>query len=221
VDALLAHPDVTPRQRFRGAFIYANLPLAANNLRRYDDGIRLARRFIALVPSTTLEPSSFANGQSILANALRMRGDLEEAQVAIREAQATIGRGTDMSSQLNRYGLLAARRLILGEDGGVSLDRPDDAVVPLREAFTLMNAGAQADPNDATSGTRTATAARELGDILRWQRPADALAVYDVGLQRLAERTETASAKRSSAELLAGSAYALRRLGRTGEPLNV
>jgi serine/threonine protein kinase/tetratricopeptide (TPR) repeat protein len=217
VDALLAHPDVTPRQRFRGAFIYANLPLAANNLRRYDDGIRLARRFIALVPSTTLEPSSIANGQSILANALRMRGDLEEAQVAIREAQATIGRGTDMSSQLNRYGLLLREGLILGEDGGVSLDRPDDAVVPLREAFTLMNARAQADPNDATSGTRTATAARELGDILRWQRPADALAVYDVGLQRLAERTDTASAKRSSAELLAGSAYALRRLGRTGE----
>ncbi len=217
VDALLAHADITPGQRYRAAFIYANLPLAANNLRRYDDGIRLARRFIEMVPGTTLGPSAIGNGQSILANALRMRGDLEEAQVAIREAQTTIGRGTDLSSQLNRYGLLLREGLILGEDGGVSLDRPDDAVVPLREAFTLMNARAQADPNDATSGSRTATAARELGDILRWQRPADALAVYDVGLQRLAQRTDTVSANRASAELLAGSAYALRRLGRATE----
>jgi tetratricopeptide (TPR) repeat protein len=99
----------------------------------------------------------------------------------------------------------------------VSLDRPDDAVVPLREAFTLMNTRAQADPKDATSGARAATAARELGDILRWQHPADAVAIYDVGLQRLADRTDTVSTKRSSAELLAGSAYALRRLGRTVE----
>ena len=217
VEALFAHPGVSPEQRHQGAYLYANLPLAANNLHRYDDGVRLARRFLELARDTTIDQSTFANVQSVMANALRMRGDLDEAHAAIRAALAAIGDAGDAVTDFNRYGLLLREGLILGEDGGVSLERPDDAVVPLREAFTLMNRRALADPNDATTGTRTATASRELGDILRWQHPADALAVYDVGLQRLAARTDTVSANRASAELLAGSAYALRRLGRSAE----
>ena len=218
VEALIVHHDVTRAQRYQAAKINANLALAANNLHRYDDGIRLAHRFLELAPDANIEPAMVANVQSTLANSLRMRGDLDDALIAIRAARAIVGPlGSDPRSVLNRYGLLLREGLILGEDGGVSLERPDDAVAPLREAFTLMNARALADSKDATSGNRTATSGRELGDILRWQRPADALAVYDVGLQRLGERTEDVSVKRATAELLAGSAYALRRLGRPAE----
>ena len=50
----------------------------------------------------------------------------------------------------------------------------------LREAFDMHEAGARRDPDDFTSRTRVGTTARELGDILRWQNPAEAVAVYDV-----------------------------------------
>ena len=219
-DALLAHPDVSAPQRRQAARLLGNLSLTANNLHRYDDGIRLARRVLDTARDHNMEASLIANLQSTLANALRMRGDLAAALAAIREARETMRSTTDQGVAFNNYGLLLREGFILGEDGGVSLERPDDAVVPLREALTNMNTRALADPKDATSGGRTATAARELGDILRWQRPAEALEVYDLGLQRLAVRTDTVSVKRASAELLAGSAYALRRLGRTTDAEN-
>ncbi len=216
-DALLSTPGVSSEQRDWAASLYANQSLAATNLHRYDDAIRLARRFLELDREHPMEPSIVANVRSTLANTLRLSGDLDEAYATIRAAHAAYGSAPDLNTRLNLYGLLLREGLILGEDGGVSLERPDEAVVPLREAFTMMNTMALADPNDATSRTRTATISRELGDILRWQHPADALDYYDVGVTRLSERPDTVAIKRSTAELLASSTYALRRLGRTGE----
>ena len=218
LEALVAHPEVTVEQRRQAARFYANASLAANNLHRYDDAVRLAQRCLDVGRGIDLETSLIAGVQSTRANALRMRGDLGAALDAIRAAHDTIGKvATDPRSAINGYGVLLREGLILGEDAGVSLERPDDAVVPLREAFTLMNTRALANPKDATSGTRTATASRELGDILRWQHPADALAIYDTGLQRLSERSDDVSITRATAELLANSAYALRRLRRAPE----
>jgi len=219
LDALLGHPGATADQRRHAARNYGNMALGAINLRRYDDGVRFARRGVEVAHETGVERSAIASMQSTLANALRLRGDLEGALVAIRDARASIGQvvSTDGRSAINGYGLLLREGFILGEDGGVSLERPDDALVPLREAFDMVNATALADPEDATSRNRTATTGRELGDILRWHRPADALAAYDVGLQRLRERADDVSVRWLVAELQAGSSYALRRLGRPAE----
>jgi len=73
------------------------------------------------------------------------------------------------------------------------------------------------DPNDFTSRTRVGTVGRELGDILRWRAPEEALAVYDVALARLAEIRGNVSARRDRALLLANFSYALRRLNRAAE----
>jgi serine/threonine protein kinase/tetratricopeptide (TPR) repeat protein len=218
-EAVLADDRTSRRQRDAIARHYTNVALAAVNLKRYDDGIRYAQRQVELSRSLGSDPAQVSNGLSVLANARRRNGDLEGALASIREARQFSDQVQDEPSRkaFNRYGLLLREGFILGEDGGVSLERPDEAVVPLREAFESMNAKALADPADATSRSRAASAGRELGDILRWQRPADALLVYDAALQRLAERTGDVATERATAELLASSSYALRRLRRADE----
>src|SRR5262249_12645694 len=62
-----------------------------------------------------------------------------------------------------------------------------------------------------------ATAARELGEILSSRDPKRALAVYDLGIQRLSEMRNSLKARRDRAQLLANSSYPLRRLHRAAE----
>jgi tetratricopeptide (TPR) repeat protein len=115
---------------------------------------------------------------------------------------------------IDRYPLLLREAFILGEDRGVSLDRSAEASALLREAFEMHEAGAQRDPNDFMSRTRVGTTGRELGDILRWRAPEEAIAVYDVALARLAEIRNNVKARRDRAVILAHSSYALRRMKR-------
>ena len=117
----------------------------------------------------------------------------------------------------DRYAVLLREGFILGEDGGVSLERPDEAIVPLRDAFEMHEAGARRDPNDYTSRTRVGTSGRELGDILRWRAPEEAIAVYDAALVRLGEIKNNVKARRDTALILANSSYALRRVNRSAE----
>jgi tetratricopeptide (TPR) repeat protein len=117
----------------------------------------------------------------------------------------------------DRYPLLLREAFILGEDRGISLDRPADAIPLLREAFEMHEAGARRDPNDFTSRTRVGTTGRVLGDILRWRVPQEAVAVYDTALARLAEIGKNIKARRDTAHILANSSYALRRLNRQAE----
>ena len=199
--------------------MYQNVALANVNLRRYDEGVRLARRHAELIRTADADPGALSGSLSVLANALRLQGDLDGALVAIRDSRANADRvsGTDYLSILNRYGPLLREGFILGEDRSVSLERPIEAMVPLREAFEIVEAGARSDPGDYTSRSRVGTVGRELGDILRWHDPQAALAIYDVALGRLGEIENNVRARRDSALVLAGSAYALRRLDRVSE----
>jgi tetratricopeptide (TPR) repeat protein len=197
----------------------SNVALANVNLRRYDEGVRLARRHVELSRAMDADPIALSNTLSVLANALRLQGDLDGALEAIRESRAQADRVSDTGAipMLNRYGPLLREGFILGEDRSVSLERPIEAVVPLREAFEITEAAARRDPGDYTSRSRVGTVGRELGDILRWRDPPEALAIYDVALGRLGEIENNVRARRDSALVLAGSAYALRRLDRVPE----
>ena len=64
---------------------------------------------------------------------------------------------------------------------------------------------------------RVGTVARELGDILRERDPVQALAVYDLGLERLGQIKGGMKTSRDYAVMLAKSSYALRRLHRTAD----
>jgi hypothetical protein len=56
-----------------------------------------------------------------------------------------------------------------------------------------------------------------LGDVLRISDPQRALAVYDHALRRLREVQDNPTARRGEAEIMASSAYALRRLHRADD----
>jgi len=198
---------------------YTNVALANVNLRRYNEAVRLARRQADLARSIGVGPSDLSGSLSVLANALRLQGDLDGALEAIRESRAYADQtsNTDAGLMMQRYGPLLREGFILGEDRSVSLERPIEAIVPLREAFELVEGGARRDPGDYTSRSRVGTVGRELGDILRWSDPRAALAIYDVALGRLGEIENNVRARRDSALILAGSAYALRRLDRVAE----
>jgi serine/threonine-protein kinase len=215
IEQLLADPTATPLQRNRAISLISNIAIAHINLQHYEEGVRYARRHIELAdPAMT---PMIVSALSVLANGLRLQGDLEGALQTIRQARARAEGATHENETLrmvNHYGLLLREAFILGEDRAVSLDRPEDAIVPLREAFELVDAGARRDASDFLSRSRAATVARELGDILRWRAPEEALTVYAAGLTRLAEIKTSPSTQRDTAFILANSSYALRRLDR-------
>ena len=106
---------------------------------------------------------------------------------------------------------------ILGEDGGVNLNRPLEAAVPLQEAFEALEQFAQKDAAYYEARSVVAVAGHYLGDILRHTDPKRALDVYDHSLARIREVPNDVSARRTEALLLAGSSYALRWIHREKE----
>jgi tetratricopeptide (TPR) repeat protein len=197
--------------------MYGNAATASVNMHRYEDGIRYSKRQLELARTYGV-PRAQSYALTVLANALRFQGDLDGALEAIRQAREIGQQATPYAEEtkrmIDRYPLLLREAFILGEDRAISLNRPDEAAVLLREAFDMSEAGARRDAKDFLSRTRVATTGRELGDILRWRAPQEAAAVYDVTLARLAESRDNLRTRRDRALVLASSSYALRRLNR-------
>ena len=201
------------------AGLFGNLAVGHVNMHLYDDGARFARRQVAIARTHGLNPRIAAFGLSVLANALRSQGDLDAAVIAIRDARAIADRVTypnDAAKMMDRYGILLREGLILAEDRAPSLNRPDEAIVTLQEAFALVEEAAARDARDVMSRGRVVTIGRELGDIQRWRDPAAALRYYDAALSRLDEMQNNVKTRRDRAVVLAESSYALRRLNRAG-----
>jgi tetratricopeptide (TPR) repeat protein len=154
------------------------------------------------------------------ANALRYQGDLEGALQDIQEARKIADEAVypnETVHMIDGYGILLREGQILGEDGGVNLGRPGDAIEPLQKAFDMAEDIARKDPSDAVSRSRMATSGMALGNILRQQDPQRALTIYDLALSRISEARSSLTAKRYQATLLANSSYPLCRLHRTAE----
>jgi serine/threonine-protein kinase len=218
-DELLATGRANQAQQENARAIYADAATASANQHRYDDAVQYARRALEAARAHG-NPETTSVALSTLANALRLQGDLDGALNAIREARAIADRATyatETKRMFDRYALLLREGFILGDERTVSLALPDEAAASLREAFDMLEAGARRDPNDSTSRTRVGTSGRELGNILRWDKPAEAVSVYDTALGRLGEIKNNIKARRDTAVILAGSSYALRRLDRTNE----
>jgi tetratricopeptide (TPR) repeat protein len=157
---------------------------------------------------------------SVFSNAARFSGDLEGALQAVREARAIaekIADPDDASLTLNLGATLWREGLILGELNNINLNRPKEAVPLLERVFDMAEDLVRRDPNDYSSRTYVSMAGIELGDILRDSEPARALEVYDHTRQRLTEIKNNPKMRRDEVWALAGSSYALRRLGRSGE----
>ncbi len=216
LDALVSFGNLEHREATVANHLYANIALASANLHEVDDAVRYARRG-AEIARVANEPDSIAGNLSVLSNALRLRGDLEEALQTIREALALQQSRPDDYARSNNLIVSNWREgRILGEDDEISLNRPAEAAAALQTAYELADQLVRRDSADYASRARLVAAARDLGDILRHSDPGRALAVYEYGLQRSAEIKNTESLH-DRVRLLAGSSYPLRSLHRVEE----
>jgi serine/threonine-protein kinase len=220
LDTLLDLGAASQSEMSTAAQLFSNIALAYKNMHRYDDAIRYARRSMDV---SRLLPSAQAFrgiALSVLADSMRFSGDLEGALRTIRAARSDMESAhflTETSRRSSLFNVLWREGVILGQDGGVNLDQPGEAVAALQKALDLTEEWARKDPNDASCRILAASAARELGAILRHGNPQRALEAYDLGLRRLGEIKGNVKARRDEARMLAGSSYALRLLSRGGE----
>ena len=103
---------------------------------------------------------------------------------------------------------------ILGENNGVSLGRPEEALESLERAFQMADTFVHHDPDDHQFRGELATVGIFLGGILRHSDSYRALDAYDHTLRHLAEVRNDVHLERYEVNLLAGSTYALSRLER-------
>jgi hypothetical protein len=151
---------------------------------------------------------------------LRYQGNLDGALQAIqqtREIAESAVYPNEVSRTLDTSGVLLRQGLILGENDGVNLDRPEDALEPLQKAFDMVEGLARKDPSDSVSRSRVGNAGIPLGNVLRGKDPKRALELYDVAISRLAEIRNSLPARRDQAIVLADSSYVLRSLHRPSE----
>lgn len=220
LDAFLLQGKAQESEIRAAANLYGNVALAHLNMNRYAQAVAYAQRAADLARSEPSADYFLAGSLSLLANALRYQGDLDGALRAIQEAR-DIGEHAHNVNEtvraLNLYGVLLRQGAILGEDDGVNLGRPDDAVEPLQKAFDMVEEAARKDAHDAASRVRVANSGNQLGKILRHRDPERALAVFDLGIRRLRELPNSLPARRDLALLLANSSYPLLSLKRSAE----
>ncbi|MBL8175005.1 MAG: serine/threonine protein kinase [Bryobacterales bacterium] len=220
LDRLLARADVRDSEREAASEILYHAGLAYKNLDRGQDAIRFVRRSIDTARTMADGRQRMCIGWSLMADLLRITGDLEGALNAIRQARAELGQAHFTSEQSRRHALftvLFREGRILGASSGMSLRRTAEAIQVLEKAFTLTEEWTLSDSEDAWSRLSLAPVGRELGMMLRDRNAARALDYYDRTLRRVAEVRDNTEARRVEVELLSGSAYALRRLGRVSE----
>jgi tetratricopeptide (TPR) repeat protein len=198
---------------------YTNVANRYVRAEQFDDALRLLRRGSDIAQSFNWQPDLGAL-LYVKADVLRLRGDLDEALKTVQESvkiwELAKDKFNDQGTTLNFVLALIYQGRILGEDNAVSLDRSQEAVASLDRAFKIADGFVHQDPNDSTSRDRL-IGGIHLADILRHWDPSGALSYYDHTLRHLAEIQNNARFRRAEVMALAGSAYALRRLGRIAE----
>ena len=220
LDGLLFPGATRESERGNAAGLYVNVAYELVIVHLYEEGARSARRAVELAQSVPSAEKVVSQGLNVLADALRNEGNLEAALRTIREAQRVSQRAAyenDTVRLFYRYALTFGEAMILGEPYTVNLGRPAEAAAALQEAVEMTTKAADKDPHDSASRIRLGEASLNLAELLRERDPRQALAVYDVGIQRLLETPTSLIARRMRAKLLTQSSYALRQLQRPVE----
>jgi serine/threonine protein kinase/tetratricopeptide (TPR) repeat protein len=186
----------------------------------FEEALRLCQRG-SEIAGIFNRPANQGSFLRVSAQILQKRGNLEEALSAIQESVKLLDPGPDwmtQAGQTHNFQLaLVYEGRILGQDNDVSLGRSEEAVKALDRAFHIADEFVHRDPNDHNSRGSLAMAGISMGDILRHSDPRRALEVYDHTLRHLAEAPNDPHLQRFVVNLLAGSSYALRQLGRGSE----
>lgn len=211
--------NLTQHEVNDATYIYGDLAEVSLGLHRFADAVRYARLGIEISKGTPRVSGPRGQAFNMLAGALMYSGDADGAIDALRESQKQLAKLRIENSNAWYIALMLAQTrcregLILGEDGGVNLNQPLEAAVPLQEAFDALEEIAHKDANDYEVRSLLAPAGQNFGDLLRHDNPARALEVYDRSLLRIREVPNDVAARRAEALLLAGSSYAARWMHR-------
>jgi serine/threonine protein kinase/tetratricopeptide (TPR) repeat protein len=220
-----------PAEVDRATQVYMNIATAYSNSNRIAEEIAFCEKALAVSDGVPLAQGRRAAAFGTLAAALLDAGKLDEALASARnsrtllEALAVEGGRTELFNLSLAY---LREGQVLGQDGGISLQRPAEAAQAFERALAVAESLAARDPNDSAARVSSAIAAAHLSDVVRHNDPAKALAIIDHALARTREVTPNARIRFEQAGLLAGSAYPARRLHhdeearqRLGEALDV
>lgn len=220
MESLLRQPGVGDYERDEVAGMYVNLSLVCKNMHMFPDAVAYAERSVEIARPIPSGRRNLSQGLRVLAEAQHYQGDLQSALATIREARKIadeIHYTDETYRMISMVGVLAAEGLILGEDGGISLNRTDEAIQDLQSSVDLAEELARKDSKDAASRIRVGGNATYLGDILRHQHPQRALEVYDLAIRRLGEVPNDVRSRQDLAKALANSSYPLRALHRAAD----
>ncbi|HEV8043205.1 MAG TPA: protein kinase [Bryobacteraceae bacterium] len=214
-DRLVRLGNLTRREINGATYMYGDLAEVHLGLHRFSDAVRYARLGIEISTETPTVPGPRAQAFNMLAGGLMYLGDFQGARDAMQESKKQLEKLLRENPYPAYNGLILSQTrsregLILGEDGGVNLNRPLEAAVPLQEAFDAMEQFAQKDSDYYEGRSVVALAGHYLGDVLRHSDPKRALEVYDHSLVRIREVPNDVAARRLETLLLAGSSYAAR-----------
>jgi tetratricopeptide (TPR) repeat protein len=196
-------------------YMYGDLAETQIGLHRFQDATRYARLGIEISRNTPTIPGPQGQAFNMLAGALMDSGDFQGALEAVRKARELWEKlrhdeGDTTYTRLILYQTRLREGLILGEDAGINLNRPLEAIAVFRQAFDAVEENAGQEKIDSMSRCYLATAGRYLGNVLRHGDPKQALEVYDHSLMRIREVKNDVTARREEAVLLACSSYAAR-----------
>lgn len=215
VDRFMSTHPTESHDLYSMRYFYSNVASAYYDARHFNDAIQYCQRGLDI-------PLSSSNGKgfifSVLGSARWQSGDLDGAlnttlaALELEKAEAASGHA---SLRINLANGLVLEGMILGRaDAEPSLGRSREALADFQKALDIAEDLADKDPVDYLGRHSVAVFGLEIGNILRHKDPKKALAVYDHSLERIREAKPNASTQRDEEELLVGSSYALRWLGR-------
>lgn len=218
VERFMATHPVAFSDLYSMRYFYANIASVLDDVREFDEVIRYAQRALD-IPLPSPDGNSLRGGILAIFGAARWQsGDLDGAlkttaeAIELEKAEAADGQPALRINLANAYDL---EGMILGrQDAEPSLGRSEESLADFQKALDIAEDLAQKDATDYLSRHNVAVFGLEMGNILRHMDPKKALGVYGHSLMRIREAKPSASTQRDEAELLVGSSYALRWLGR-------
>ncbi len=212
---------IEPKWVYGVTYLYGNIAEAFSSARRFDDAERYCRQALDIARPDASARKLEGNVLTSLADAQWQSGNLDEAlktaeTALVRQEEAAAGGHATLRA--NVITALWLKGMILGKaDAEPSLGRTAEALAAFQRALDLAEESAARDPSDNLSRHNVAIVALQLGNLVRHTNPQKALVVYDRALARIGEATASAETARDRAELLAGSSYAARTVGRAAD----
>jgi len=221
VERFMSLGNIDASDVYSMGYFESNIGYCYDYARHFADALRASQRALDITEPVASAHRLHGAVLGALTIARWQSGDLDGAlqtaqqAIQLQETQAASGHA---SMRINLADSLYSEAMVLGkQDAEPSLSRSRDALAVLQRGLDIGEELAKMDPIDYLSRHSVATIGLEISNILRHSEPQKALMVYDHALARIREAKTNVSTQLSAADLLAGSSYALRWLGRDEE----